>query len=264
MGVDARERFKLLKGLRASFEARRLFVVYQPQMDLESGTVIGAEALLRWRNEEGKFVPPDLFIPLAEQSGLIISIGEFVLRSACHEAKRLRELGYTQFRVAVNISLAQFRHAQFIPTLQAALRDASIPGDALELEITESMAMEDVDMVLAVLADIRCTGATVAIDDFGTGFSSLSQLRQLQVERLKIDRAFVSEAQRSGAGSSIAAMVVNLGRTLGMRVLAEGIETEEQARLLRDLGCHEGQGWLYARPMPSDALEEWLRTQRTC
>jgi diguanylate cyclase len=263
MGVDARERFKLLKGLRASFEARRLFVVYQPQMDLERGTVIGAEALLRWRNEEGKFVPPDLFIPLAEQSGLIISIGEFVLRSACHEAKRLRDLGHAQFRVAVNISLAQFRHAQFIPTLQGALRDAGIPGDTLELEITESMAMEDVDMVLAVLADIRATGATVAIDDFGTGFSSLSQLRQLQVERLKIDRAFVSEAQNSGAGSSIAAMVVNLGRTLGMRVLAEGIETAEQAEMLRSLGCHEGQGWLYARPMPADALEEWLRTQRT-
>ena len=229
MGVDARERFKLLKGLRASFEARRLFVVYQPQMDLMANRVIGAEALLRWRNEDGKFVPPDQFIPLAEQSGLIISIGEFVLRTACHQAKRLRDMGFDEFRVAVNISLAQFRHAQFIPTLQAAMRDAEVPGDALELEITESMAMEDVDMVLHVLSDIRATGASVAIDDFGTGFSSLSQLRQLQVERLKIDRAFVQEAQSSSAGGSIAAMVVNLGRTLGMRVLAEGIETEEQA-----------------------------------
>ncbi len=262
MGVDARERFKLLKGLRASFEARRLFVVYQPQIDLIEQRVIGAEALLRWRNEDGRFVPPDQFIPLAEQSGLIISIGEFVLRTACHQAKRLREMGFMDFRIAVNISLAQFRHAQFIPTLQAAMRDAELPGEALELEITESMAMEDVDMVLAVLADIRATGASVAIDDFGTGFSSLSQLRQLQVERLKIDRAFVQEAQSSSAGSSIAAMVVNLGRTLGMRVLAEGIETEEQARLLHDLGCHEGQGYLYARPMPSDLLEGWLEQQR--
>ena len=258
MGVDARERFKLLKGLRASFEARRLFVVYQPQVDLATRRVIGAEALLRWRNEDGTFVPPDQFIPLAEHSGLIISIGEFVLRTACHQAKRLREQGLLDFRIAVNISLAQFRHAQFIPTLQAALRDTELPGEALELEITESMAMEDVDMVLAVLADIRATGATVAIDDFGTGFSSLSQLRQLQVERLKIDRAFVKEAQSSSAGSSIAAMVVNLGRTLGMRVLAEGIETEDQAAKLVELGCHEGQGWLYARPMPSEMLEGWL------
>jgi diguanylate cyclase (GGDEF)-like protein len=259
MGVDARERFKLLKGLRASFEARRLFVVYQPQVDLPTRRVIGAEALLRWRNEEGKFVPPDQFIPLAEQSGLIISIGEFVLRTACHQAKRMRDLGHLDFHIAVNISLAQFRHAEFIPTLRAALRDAELPGEALELEITESMAMEDVDMVLAVLSDIRATGATVAIDDFGTGFSSLSQLRQLQVERLKIDRAFVNEAQAGSAGSSIASMVVNLGRTLGMRVLAEGIETEEQAQMLTELGCHEGQGYLFARPMPSDALEAWMR-----
>ncbi len=262
MGVDARERFKLLKGLRASFEARRLFVVYQPQIDLGRQHVIGAEALLRWRNEDGKFVPPDQFIPLAEQSGLIISIGEFVLRTACHQAKRLRDMGFNDFRIAVNISLAQFRHAQFIPTLQAAMRDAELPGDALELEITESMAMEDVDMVLSVLSEIRATGASVAIDDFGTGFSSLSQLRQLQVERLKIDRAFVKEAQSSSAGSSIAAMVVNLGRTLGMRVLAEGIETEEQAAKLLELGCHEGQGYLYARPMPADLLEGWLSQQR--
>ncbi len=259
MGVDARERFKLLKGLRASFEARRLFVVYQPQVALPTRNVIGAEALLRWRNEEGKFVPPDQFIPLAEQSGLIISIGEFVLRTACHQAKRMRDLGHLDFHIAVNISLAQFRHAEFIPTLRAALRDAELPGEALELEITESMAMEDVDMVLAVLSDIRATGATVAIDDFGTGFSSLSQLRQLQVERLKIDRAFVNEAQAGSAGSSIASMVVNLGRTLGMRVLAEGIETEEQAQMLTALGCHEGQGYLFARPMPSDALEAWMR-----
>lgn len=262
MGVDARERFKLLKGLRASFEARRLFVVYQPQVDLDGDRVIGAEALLRWRNEDGKFVPPDQFIPLAEQSGLIISIGEFVLRTACHQVKRLRELGHAGFKIAVNISLAQFRHMQFIPTLQAALRDTQIPGEALELEITESMAMEDVDMVLSVLADIRSLGASVAIDDFGTGFSSLSQLGQLQVERLKIDRTFVAEAQAGGAGSSIAAMVVNLGRTLGMRVLAEGIETQEQAQMLRELGCHEGQGWLYARPMPAEALEAWLNERR--
>lgn len=258
MGVDARERFKLLKGLRASFEARRLFVVYQPQVELPTRRVVGAEALLRWRNEEGRFVPPDQFIPLAEQSGLIISIGEFVLRTACFQVKRLRDLGHMDFRMAVNISLAQFRHPHFIPTLQAAMRDAEVPGEALELEITESMAMEDVDMVLHVLADIRATGATVAIDDFGTGFSSLSQLRQLQVERLKIDRAFVQEAQSSAAGSTIAAMVVNLGRSLGMQVLAEGIETEEQAAQLVALGCHEGQGYLFARPMPGELLEGWM------
>jgi diguanylate cyclase len=261
MGVDARERFKLLKGLRASFEARRLFVVYQPQVDLATRQPIAVEALLRWRTEDGQFVPPDQFIPLAEQSGLIIAIGEFVLRTACHQILRLREVGPPGLRMAVNISMAQFRHPLFVTILQAALRDTELPGDALELEITESMAMEDLDMVLAVLASIRATGATVAIDDFGTGFSSLSQLRQLQVERLKIDRAFVNETS-TAAGASIASMVVNLGCTLGMRVLAEGIETEEQAQHLHSMGCHEGQGYHFARPMPAELLEGWLAPYR--
>jgi diguanylate cyclase (GGDEF)-like protein len=258
MGVDARERFKLLKGLRASFEEKRLFVVYQPQVDLATQRPIGAEALLRWRTADGKFVPPDQFIPLAEQSGLIIPIGEFVLRTACFQLQQLRAAGFAELRMAVNISLAQFRHPAFIPTLQRALGDAQVPGTALELEITESMAMEDVPTVLRVLAEIRSTGASVAIDDFGTGFSSLSQLRRLEVERLKIDRAFVQEAQSSTAGATIAQMVVNLGCSLGMRVVAEGIETEEQRQHLLALGCHEGQGYYFARPMPAEDLESWL------
>lgn len=258
MGTDARERFKLLKGLRTGFEENRLFVVYQPQVELESGRAIGAEALLRWRTAEGTFVPPDQFIPLAEQSGLIINIGEFVLRTACHQLKRMVELGHADFRMCVNISLAQFRHPGFMTTLTDALRDTGVDGRNLELEITESMAMEDTELVMHLLADIKRCGATVAIDDFGTGFSSLSHLRQLEVERLKIDRAFVREAQSSSAGSTIAQMVINLGRGLGLTVIAEGIETEEQRLQLLALGCHEGQGYLFARPMQAEQLERWM------
>ncbi|WP_341971309.1 EAL domain-containing protein [Roseateles sp. PN1] len=258
MGTDARERFKLLKGLRAGFEENRLFVVYQPQVDLATGKAIGAEALLRWRTEEGRFVPPDQFIPLAEKSGLIISIGEFVLRTACHQTKRMLELGYADFRMCVNVSLAQFRHQDFIAMLMRALRDIGVDGRNLELEITESMAMEDTELVMHILADIKRCGITVAIDDFGTGFSSLSHLRQLDVDRLKIDRAFVREAQSSSAGSTIAQMVINLGRGLGLTVIAEGIETEEQRQQLLALGCHEGQGYLFARPMPAEQLERWM------
>ncbi|MEJ6007585.1 EAL domain-containing protein [Paucibacter sp. AS339] len=258
MGTDARERFKLLKGLRAGFEENRLFVVYQPQVDLPSGATIGAEALLRWRTEEGTFVPPDQFIPLAEKSGLIISIGEFVLRTSCHQLKRMVDLGFSDFRMCVNVSLAQFRHPDFISVLTNAMRDIGVNGRNLELEITESMAMEDTELVMHVLADIKRLGITVAIDDFGTGFSSLSHLRQLDVDRLKIDRAFVREAQTSSAGSTIAQMVINLGRGLGLTVIAEGIETEEQRQLLLGLGCHEGQGYLFARPMPADQLEKWM------
>ena len=258
MGSDARERFQLLKGLRTGFEEDRLFVVYQPQVELVSGAILGVEALLRWRTEDGRFIPPDQFIPLAEQSGLIIPIGEFVMRTACRQLKRMQGLGHADFRMAVNVSMAQFRHPGFIDMLGRALRDCGVLGQNLELEITESMAMDDADLVLRVLADIKRLGFSVAIDDFGTGFSSLSQLRQLRVDRLKIDRAFVQEAQSSSAGSTIAQMVVNLGRGLGLTVIAEGIETEEQRQYLVGLGCHEGQGWLFARPMPADQLETWM------
>jgi diguanylate cyclase len=262
MGTDARERFKLLKGLRAGFEENRLFVVYQPQVDLASALPLGAEALLRWRTEDGSFVPPDQFIPLAEQSGLIISIGAFVLRTACHQLKRMEEQGYSDFRMCVNISLAQFRHAGFIVSLNSALRDTGVNPFNLELEITESMAMEDTELILHLLADVKRSGVTVAIDDFGTGFSSLSHLRQLDVERLKIDRAFVREAQNSSAGLTIAQMVINLGRGLGLTVIAEGVETEQQRQQLLALGCHEGQGYLFARPMQSDQLERWMQEAR--
>ena len=258
MGNDARERFKLLKGLRAGFEENRLFVVYQPQVDLTTSQAVGVEALLRWRTEDGKFVPPDQFIPLAEQSGLIINIGEFVLRTACFQLKKMQDKGLLDFRMCVNISLAQFRHAGFVASLHKALRDSGVHGKDIELEITESMAMEDTELVLHLLADIKRTGVTVAIDDFGTGFSSLSHLRQLDVERLKIDRAFVREAQSSTAGATIAQMVINLGRALGLTVIAEGIETEDQRVYLQSLGCHEGQGYLFARPMQAEQLERWM------
>lgn len=261
MGTDARERFKLLKGLRMSFEENRLFLAYQPQVDLATGRCIGAEALLRWRDEHGKFIPPDQFIPLAEQSGLIVHIGEFVLRTACFELRRIIDAGHADFRMAVNISLAQFRHANFLNSVQSAMRDSGVPAANLELEITESIAMEDPSFILRVLEEVKQPGVTVAIDDFGTGFSSLSQLRRLKVDRLKIDRAFVQEAQASEAGATIAMMVVNLGRSLGLTVIAEGIETEEQRQHLLNLGCHEGQGWLFARPQAAEQLEEWLRQE---
>lgn len=258
MGSDARERFRLLKGLRAGFEENQLFVVYQPQVDLDTGRVVGGEALLRWRNTEGTFIPPDQFIALAEQSGLIIPIGEFVMRTACAQLKRLQAQGHADFRMAVNVSMAQFRHPGFIDMLARALRDSGVAGESLELEITESMAMEDAELVMRVLADIKRLGFSVAIDDFGTGYSSLSLLRQLQVDRLKIDRAFVHEAHTSSTGSTIAQLVVNLGHSLGLTVIAEGIETEEQRQYLIGLDCHEGQGWLFAKPMTAADLEAWM------
>ena len=261
MGSDIRERVRLLQGLRSAVEAERLFIVYQPQMHLDSGRVVGVEALIRWRNDDGTFVPPDRFIPLAEASGMIVAIGDWVLRMSCMELVRLQALGFPQLRMSVNVSQIQFRHPQFLEKLNAALVDTGIPAQCLELEITESVAMEDAEFMLETLQLVRGLGISIAIDDFGTGYSSLSQLRQLPIDRLKIDRAFVSELSDKVSAGHIAAMVVELGRNLNLTVIAEGIETEAQALQLRQLGCHEGQGYLYAKPMTAIDVKEWLRTR---
>ena len=258
MGIDIRERAHLLQNLRTAAENERLFVAYQPQVNLHSGRTVGVEALLRWRNDDGSFIAPDRFIPLAEASGLIIAIGDWVLRSSCHEVIRLQAMGFPQLRVSVNVSQVQFRHPEFLVRLSSALADTGVNPKYLELEITESVAMEDPEFILETLCAIKRMGISIAIDDFGTGYSSLSHLRQLPVDRLKIDRAFVSELNSEIAGGPIAAMVIELGRNLNMTVIAEGIENEFQAGILRDMGCHEGQGYLYARPMASEQLRDWL------
>ena len=258
MGSEIRERVRLLQNLRQAVESERLFVVYQPQINLQTGTVVGTEALIRWRNEDGSFVPPDRFIPLAEASGMIVAIGDWVLRTACHELVRLQAMGIADLRMSVNVSQIQFRHPEFLDKLNAALLDTRINPKCLELEITESVAMDDPQFMLESLHMVRELGISIAIDDFGTGYSSLSHLRQLPIDRLKIDRAFVTELSRDVSGGHIASMVIELGRNLKLTVIAEGIEEEAQAQKLLAMGCHEGQGYLYGKPMTAIALREWL------
>jgi diguanylate cyclase (GGDEF)-like protein len=262
MGVEIRERVRMMHALRSGFQRGELFLVYQPQVDLASGHPFGAEALLRWRTEDGRLVGPDRFIPIAEYSGLIIDIGEWVLREACAELVRLRVAGYRDFTMSINVSQVQFRHPQFLDALRRALDDTGAPPDYVELEITESMAMEEPDLLVERLAQIKRTGVSIAIDDFGTGFSSLSHLQRLQVDRLKIDRAFVTEITGSARGSSIAEMVIQLGRNLGLSIIAEGVEDERQAQILADLGCPLAQGFLFSRPLAPEALLEWLGSER--
>jgi len=252
---------RLLQNLRQAVESERLFIVYQPQVNLATGKLVGMEALIRWRNEDGSFVPPDRFIPLAEASGMIVAIGDWVLRMACHELVRIQALGYPDLRMSVNVSQVQFRHPEFLEKLSGALLDTGIQSKHLELEITESVAMEDADFMLETLHMVRDMGISIAIDDFGTGYSSLSQLRQLPIDRLKIDRAFVSELSQQVSGGHIASMVIELGRNLNLTVIAEGIEEEKQAQTLRELGCHEGQGYLYSRPLAAIELREWLQVR---
>lgn len=258
VGTITRERTRMLHGLQRAFNHEHLFVVYQPQVCLNSGRPIGVEALMRWRTDDGKFVPPDHFIPVAEQSGLIVILGAWVLRSALHAIGRLRSQGIANIRVAVNVSSVQFAQPQFLNMLDQALLDTGTPPENLELEITESVAVMGMERVADLLRQIKARGIAVAIDDFGTGFSSLSYLDRLPADRLKIDRAFVSSLDSGRLGARIAEMIVPLGHQLGMKVLAEGVETEAQADILRKLGCDEAQGYLYARPMVIEELGPWL------
>jgi diguanylate cyclase (GGDEF)-like protein len=262
LGVEIRERVRMMHALQTGFARGELYLAYQPQVDMATGRAFGAEALLRWRTEDGRSVPPDRFIPIAEYSGLIIEIGEWVLREACAELVRLRAAGHTSFTMSVNVSQVQFRHPHFLDVLRRALEDTGAPADYVELEITESMAMEDPDLLAQMLAQVKRTGVSIAIDDFGTGFSSLSHLQRLQVDRLKIDRAFVTEITGSTRGSSIAEMVIQLGRNLGLSIIAEGVEDERQAQILGALGCTLAQGFLYARPLPPAELLSWLANWR--
>lgn len=258
MGVEIRERVRMMHALRAAFENERLFVVYQPQIDMRTERAVGAEALLRWKTEDGQFVPPDQFIPIAEYSGLIVDIGEWVLRSACFELMELHKLGFTEFKMAVNVSQAQFSHPLFLDSLKRALADTKAPAHCVELEITESMAMTDPALLIQTLHQIKQLGAQVSIDDFGTGFSSLSHLQKLNVDKLKIDRAFVNEIGSKSGEGNIAKMIVQLSQSLNIKVIAEGVETEHQADTLMSFGCHLAQGYLYARPLTKEDLRNWL------
>lgn len=260
MGIDIRERVNMMHALRAAFEEKQLFVVYQPQIDIATRTPVGAEALLRWRGDDGTMISPDRFIPIAEYSGLIIDLGEWVLRQACQELVRIHQQGFTDFMVSVNVSQVQFRHPHFLAMLRRTLRETNAPAHCVELEITESMAMEEPQALIRLLDQITATGVSIAIDDFGTGFSSLGHLQKLSVDRLKIDRAFVTEITESARGSSIAEAIIQLGRNLDLDVVAEGVEDERQAEILAELGCTVGQGYLFAKPLTSDVLHDWLHS----
>lgn len=262
VGIVTRERTRLLHGLQQAFDRESLFLVYQPQLALAQDRVIGAEALLRWRTDDGRFVSPAEFIPVAEQSGLIVPIGHWVLRTALQALARLRAQ-QDGLRMAVNVSPLQFAQPQFLAQMDQALHDAGLPPSCLELEITESVAVMGMERVSALLHQIKARGIAVAIDDFGTGFSSLSYLDRLPADRLKIDRAFVSALDSGDTTARIAEMIVPLGHRLGMQVLAEGVETPAQAQALRQLGCDEVQGYLYGKPMPLDGFADWLAQRET-
>ncbi len=257
MGVEIRERSMLMQHLHKAFDAERLYLMYQPQIELATRRVIGFEALLRWRTDEGKMISPTEFIPLAEHSGLIISLGAWVLRTSCFTMRQLLDNGHKLERIGVNVSAIQFRQADFMSLVENALRDSGLDPHYLELEITESVTMSGAADFEETLDKLKSLGIQIAIDDFGTGFSSLSYLDKLPVDRLKIDRAFVNQIDSQG-GPRIAELITQLGKKLGLKVIAEGIETQAHYDALLRMHCDEGQGFLIARPMLESAIGAWL------
>ncbi len=258
MEMETRARVQLLQDLRSAFEHEQLFVVYQPQVCLSTRQLIGMEALLRWRKNDGQFVSPAQFIPLAESSGLIVALGDWVLRSACRDLQRINQHSGLKLRMAVNVSVAQFRQPDFLDTLTRALDDSGVDPELLELEITESVAMLEADFMIDLLDRIKQLGVSIAVDDFGTGFSSLSYLEQLNVDRLKIDLSFIRHMEQSDGSRRIVETIVQLGRSLQLELIAEGIEQETQASVLKQMGCHEGQGYLFAKPLELAALLSYI------
>jgi c-di-GMP phosphodiesterase len=254
-------RLDMIRQLAIDFKARKLQLWYQPQVDLVTENVVGMEALLRWPTSNGGFISPDVFIPLAEYSGLIIDIGAWVLEESCRQLSALATFGFDELRMAVNISMPQFRDPAFINIVKDVITREGIRPEKIELEITESIVMDEPQIVVEALHELKAFGVKVAIDDFGTGFSSMSYLQQLPLDRLKVDRSFVNEIT-PGKSAFIAETIVTLGNKLGLSTIAEGVEKREQASYMLKLGCDEAQGYLFAKPMPFEQLLAFLIEQR--
>lgn len=252
------ERLHIEANLRRAVENGELLLHYQPQVDAKNGRFIGMEALVRWKHPEMGMVSPGRFIPVAEETDLIVSIGSWVMEEACRQIKIWLDEGFAVGHVAVNLSPRQFRDERLIQKVSEILRRTGLHPQRLELEITEGLAMKDVDSVVAKLRELKSLGLQMAIDDFGTGYSSLSYLRRFPIDRLKIDQSFTREVNTSSDGAAIARAVIQLGHALDLRVIAEGVETKEQLEFLRDNECDEIQGYYFSRPLDAKALREFL------
>jgi diguanylate cyclase (GGDEF)-like protein/PAS domain S-box-containing protein len=254
-----RDRLRLENGLRLALERDELFLVYQPQVDTRTGGISGLEALLRWQHPEMGLVPPSSFISVAESSGLIVPIGEWVLRTACSQARKWQDAGLPAVPVAVNVSAIQFRRHGFCDLVRSVLAETGLDPKFLELELTEGVLLSNVNLMFTLIQELREMGVKLTIDDFGTGYSSLSYLRQFKVNRLKIDRSFVREIPENADDAAITTAIIHMAKALNLDVLAEGVENAEQLDFLRAQNCYEIQGYYFSKPIAADQVEERLQ-----
>lgn len=262
LNAKASERLALENALRHALEREELLLHYQPKIDLPTGKIVGMEALVRWKHPEHGLVSPAEFIPLAEETGLIVPIGEWVLRAACAQNKAWQKVGLPPIRIAVNLSARQFHKQNLSQTIIQVLREVDLDPRYLELELTESLIMKNAEATIAMLSELDAIGVEMTVDDFGTGYSSLSYLKRFPVHTLKIDRSFVRDLSSDPDDAAIVTAIITLAHSLDLKVVAEGVETVEQLEFLRSLKCDEMQGYLFSRPLPPDEVTKLWKEER--
>jgi EAL domain-containing protein (putative c-di-GMP-specific phosphodiesterase class I) len=260
MAVRSLGRLELENDLRTAFQNGDFQIFYQPKVELASGTIIGVEALLRWHHATRGWIAPDVFIPVAEETGLIAELGDWVIRESCKQLNAWAGDGLGHLSIAVNVSVQQFARADFVESVLRALWQYAVKPEQLELEITESLLMRNVDDTTACMKRFRAAGVTLSIDDFGTGYSSLGYLRQFPVDSLKIDRSFVKDLHTSDDDAAICAAIIAMARELKLKVIAEGVANAEQLEFLRTHRCDQVQGYLISQPIPVADLERLIRS----
>jgi diguanylate cyclase (GGDEF)-like protein/PAS domain S-box-containing protein len=263
MNTGVVEQITMYSGLRRALESGQFVLHYQPQIDIPSGRLVGAEALIRWMHPDLGLVSPGRFIPVAEETGLIVDIGDWVLREACREAARWRADGLANPLVAVNLSALQFKRGDIEQSVARALMESGLEPTMLELELTESILISDTENVLATVKRLKQMGVRLSIDDFGTGYSSLSYLKRFEVDKLKIDQSFIRDLASDPEDAAIVRAIIQMARSLGLRTIAEGVESQPVLDLLRTFRCDEAQGYWHARPMPAEDFAAYLKSRST-
>jgi EAL domain-containing protein (putative c-di-GMP-specific phosphodiesterase class I) len=258
MNQHAREQHSIESGIRRALHEHEFVLHYQPKIDLRSGTVVGAEALIRWQKPGHGWIYPAQFIPVAEDTGLIVPLSKWVLGEACRQTRAWQTAGLPPIRMSVNMSPIDFRQRDFVAGVERVLEQTGLAPDWLEIEITEGVLMQNVETTMVALNRLKALGTRLAIDDFGTGYSSLSYLRRFPIDVLKIDQSFIRGLCNDSNDAALVSAIISLGRSLGLNVIAEGIETAEQLAFLKAHDCEEGQGYFFSKALPADDFAHWL------